>query len=60
MLQLFTLVKVGMAARANPRQPSPHIRARLGMRPWAKAASKYSSADPSRQMTTMDLSGSGL
>ena len=52
MLLLFTLVKVGIAARARPRQPSTLILARFGIRPRARAQSRYSSAEPSRQMTT--------
>ena len=57
MLELFTFVKVGMAARAKPRQPWTLIFARFGMRPRAIAQSRYSSAEPSRQMTTTGCGG---
>src|ERR1051325_1456507 len=55
--ELLTLVKEGIAARARPRWPSTAIRCRFGIRPRAKAASRYSSAEPSRQMTTMGRAG---
>src|SRR5437867_9908215 len=54
---LLTLVKEGRAPRARPRKPSTPRRCRFGMRPRAMAASRYSSAEPSRQMTTTGRDG---
>ena len=54
---LLTLVKLGMAPRANPRYPSRAMRCRFGIRPWERATSRYSSADPSRQSTAIRREG---
>ena len=51
MEELLTFVNVGRAARAKPRCPRTAILLRLGMRSRARAASRYASADPSRQIT---------
>src|SRR5262249_45073747 len=55
--ELFTFVKVGMAARARARTPDKHICCRFGINPRTKAASRYSSDDPSRQIATTGLDG---
>ena len=52
---LLTLVKEGRAPRTMPRQPSRAIAARRGMWPRAIAVERYSSAQPSRQMTASGL-----
>src|SRR5437667_9627945 len=51
MQTLFTLVNVGIAPRARPRKPLTLMRCRFGIRPRMMAASRYSSAEPSRQLT---------
>src|SRR6266446_4097634 len=54
---LFTLVNEGIAPRARPRQPVTLMRCKFGIRPRARAASRYSSAEPSRQTTTTGRAG---
>src|SRR5258707_10690322 len=50
--ELLTLVKEGRAPRAIPRYPCFAIFFKLGIRSCRSVASRYSSADPSIQITT--------
>src|SRR6058998_2150586 len=54
---LLTLVNDGSAPRARPRWPATLMRWKFGIRWRASAASRYSSAEPSRQTTTTGRGG---
>ena len=57
MLALFTFVNDGKAPRTRPRYPCAAIRARLGIRSFDSDTLKYSSAQPSIQITTTGFAG---
>jgi hypothetical protein len=54
---LFTLVNVGIAARATARFPLRQILAKFGINRRSKASFKYSSEDPSKQIATNGRAG---